>query len=116
MDGWMDGWLGCDVKERGQMYEQLYEWCLAYGCRMRCKKAQQGYDVKERGKVTVRLRKIGDYLRRHKKLEHPQITVIPKARIPIIKVCTACLPRFRCSHSPCTCITRVRASCQHRVQ
>jgi len=44
------------------------------------------YDVKERGKVTVRLRKIGDYLRRHKKLEHPQITVIPKARIPIIKL------------------------------
>ena len=45
-----------------------------------------GYDVKERGKVTVRLRRIGESLRRNKKLEHPQITFIPKARIPIIKV------------------------------
>jgi len=45
-----------------------------------------GYDVRDRGKVTTRLRKICEALRRHKRLEHPQITVIPKARIPIIKV------------------------------
>lgn len=45
-----------------------------------------GYDVKDRGKVTTRLRRVSDALRRHKGLHRPQITVIPKARIPIIKV------------------------------
>ncbi|KAJ9507932.1 hypothetical protein QJQ45_021174 [Haematococcus lacustris] len=53
---------------------------------MRPDKATGGYDVADRGRVTARLRRIGEGLRRCKALESPRITIIPKARIPIIKV------------------------------
>ncbi|GFH14814.1 poly(A) polymerase [Haematococcus lacustris] len=53
---------------------------------MKPDKATGGYDVADRGRVTARLRRIGEGLRRCKALESPRITIIPKARIPIIKV------------------------------
>lgn len=43
--------------------------------------------MSDRGRVTARLRKIGEALRHNKKLDNPRITIIPRARIPIIKVC-----------------------------
>ncbi len=44
------------------------------------------YDVADRGRVVGRLRRIGEALRRCKKLDNPRISIIPRARIPIIKV------------------------------
>jgi hypothetical protein len=44
------------------------------------------YDVADRGRVTAKLRRIGEALRRNKRLDNPRISIIPRARIPIIKV------------------------------
>ncbi len=44
------------------------------------------YDMSDRGRVVGRLRRIGEALRRCKKLDNPRISIIPRARIPIIKV------------------------------
>jgi hypothetical protein len=42
--------------------------------------------MKDRGRVTARLRKIADQLRRFKRMEIARIAIIGRARIPIIKV------------------------------
>eukprot|EP00195_Chlamydomonas_chlamydogama_P017015 CAMPEP_0202894832 /NCGR_PEP_ID=MMETSP1392-20130828/4140_1 /ASSEMBLY_ACC=CAM_ASM_000868 /TAXON_ID=225041 /ORGANISM="Chlamydomonas chlamydogama, Strain SAG 11-48b" /LENGTH=516 /DNA_ID=CAMNT_0049579635 /DNA_START=427 /DNA_END=1974 /DNA_ORIENTATION=- len=47
-----------------------------------------GYDMSDRGRVTARLRKITEQLRRHKKLDIKRLSIISRARIPIIKLRT----------------------------
>ena len=44
------------------------------------------YDTKDRGRVTARLRKIADQLRKFKKMDISRLAIIGRARIPIIKV------------------------------
>ncbi|KAG1665929.1 hypothetical protein FOA52_004518 [Chlamydomonas sp. UWO 241] len=46
------------------------------------------YDIRDRGRVTARLRRIADVLRAHKKLGVSRIAIIGRARIPIIKLRT----------------------------
>ncbi len=45
-----------------------------------------GYSQEDKGRVAARLRRVGDALRRNKRLEDMTLSVIPRARIPIIKV------------------------------
>lgn len=51
------------------------------------------YEVKDRGRVTARLRTLADQLRKAKKMDITRCSIISRARMPIIKAsmgCTVC--------------------------
>lgn len=63
------------------------------------------YDLHDRGKVTARLRKVADQLRKTKKMDVRKLSIIARARIPIIKVGGVGVRGWQrgdgCTHSAC---------------